>query len=380
MLQLGAIVQYIYVQKPSAPLSLYRPSVGYVLVRPQGFMDVVPAACATGQGTTTSQGSVVLTGSDPFNLTIAAVGTVTHPPFNLSFPGVPPPYGVYPSTAFEFNGTRWMGLYLLADSNGLCQNWCRLGPLIGFATGPVANGSSSPDEWSYAGVPLWGGAGEARGVFEPMNLSSPVRMGVPRFADLGADLRYSPDGRAYLIAKGCTSNDGEHCSFMTGDAAFLARTVLPMAALAATPGVLNNASVWEFYAAVGVWVPTLDSAYPLFAWPGTVGGLTLTYAPSIAKFIILCNLPSDHVRPTDPSFDTYLLEADSIDGPYTLVSYMGSLGPQMYFQQISSSFWRGGTGVMFSSGNWDVSQGSNPPGERYGLVTTEFTLEPVQVA
>ena len=116
--------------------------------------------------------------------------------------------------------------------------------------------------------------------------------------------------------------------------------------------------------------------------------------------MIVCNLPSDHVSPRDASFDTYILEAPSIEGPYALVSYMGrcgegfgggfsasprasppctgpcSLGPQMYFQQASSAFWNGSTGVLFSSGNWDVSQGSNPPGERYGLVTTEFTLLP----
>ena len=53
----------------------------------------------------------------------------------------------------------------------------------------------------------------------------------------------------------------------------------------------------------------------------------------------------------------------------------------MYFQQISSAFFSpdGLTGAMFSSGNWDghcKTQGSNPPGERYGLVTTEFMLLP----
>jgi len=79
------------------------------------------------------------------------------------------------------------------------------------------------------GLPAWGGAGEARGVFKPINVTGPpVRLGVPRFVDLGPDLAYSPDGRAYLIAKGCSSNDGLHCSFMTGDMAFLARTVLPV--------------------------------------------------------------------------------------------------------------------------------------------------------
>lgn len=361
------------------------PLAGYGLVRAQGFIDVVPssASCASVQGTGNAEGAAVLTGADPFNLTVAGVGTVTHPRFNVTLPGVPPPYGVYPSTAFEFRGTRWVGYYLLSDPSGACGNWCRLGPLISFAFAPAAplpaNGSI-PDAWSYAGSPLWGGAGEACGVFEPINVSAPIRMGVPRFADLGPDLAYSPDGRAYLIAKGCASNDGLHCSFMTGDAAFLARTVEPMAALVDSPASLNNASTWEFYAGEGAagaaaWAPTLAEASPLFEWPSTVGGLTLTYMPTRSRFIIVVNLPSDHVRPTDASFDTYVLEAPAITGPYALVSYMRSLGPQMYFQQISSGMWNGTTGVLFSSGNWDVHQGSNPPGERYGLVTTQFTLE-----
>lgn len=74
-----------------------------------------------------------------------------------------------------------------------------------------------------------------------------------------------------------------------------------------------------------------------------------------------------------------MLEAAEITGPFSLVSYMPSLGPQMYFQQISSATWSadGLSGALFSSGNWDGScttQGSNPPGERYGLVTTDFSF------
>ena len=75
----------------------------------------------------------------------------------------------------------------------------------------------------------------------------------------------------------------------------------------------------------------------------------------------------------------YLLEADAVTGPYSLVNYMESLGPQMYFQQLLGGSWSadGLQGVMSSSGNWDgacTTQGSNPPGERYGLVTTQVGL------
>ena len=74
----------------------------------------------------------------------------------------------------------------------------------------------------------------------------------------------------------------------------------------------------------------------------------------------------------------YVLEAEKITGPFRLVTYMAHLGPQMYFQHMSSAAWsqNGSVGVMFSSGNWYGCAGktANPPGGRYGLVTTEFGL------
>jgi len=94
---------------------------------------------------------------------------------------------------------------------------------------------------------------------------------------------------------------------------------------------------------------------------------------------VAVNVTGDRTRPTDCSFTTFVLESSCITGPFALVSYMEKLGPQMYFQQLSSKFWSadGTTGVLFSSGNWDgacIKQGSNPPGERYGLVTTEVVF------
>ena len=375
---------------------------GYAAVRAQGLMNAQPPAadanCATGSGVGAAQGWAVLAGAeDPLNLTIEAVGLVAHPPLpaglNLS---VPPPYGLYPSTSFVFQGEWVTSVYLLADSAGAgCGNWCRLGPLLAFAVSSTAQPQA--DGWALDGAPLWapGGAAAPRGVFEPLDVSAPVRLGVPRFVDLGVDLQYAPggDGRAYLLGKGCARNDGAHCSFMTGDSAFLARTRLPFAALAgggaaggrnasALARALNDAETWEHWAGAAApapWVPLLANAAPLFAWPTGVGGLTMTYNAPLGRFVVVVNLPGDRVRPTDCSFDTYVLEAAEITGPFSLVSYMPSLGPQMYFQQISSATWSadGLSGALFSSGNWDGScttQGSNPPGERYGLVTTDFSF------
>ena len=356
---------------------------GYSLLSAQGAMLIAPggAKCEGASGVSDAQGFTILSGSSAFNLTVDSVGLVAHPRLNVTLT-VPPPYGVYPSTVLAFKDDQQdavlaYGYYLLADPNGDgCSNWCHQGPLLAFAVS--SDGGAS---WSYQNAPLWDGENVPRGVFEDVNVSKPIRMGVPRFADLGPNLKHSPDGRAYLLGKGCDSNDGTHCSFMTGDSAFLARTRLPFAELVAANNVsaLNLAESWEFSVGGGQWAPTLDEAQPLFAWPTGVGGLTLTYDAPLGKFLIVSNLPSDRIHPTDCAFDTYLLESSTIDAVYKLVSYMPALGPQMYFQQISSSFWSsdGLIGAMFSSGNWDGScttQGSNPPGERYGLVTTEFSL------
>jgi len=56
----------------------------------------------------------------------------------------------------------------------------------------------------------------------------------------------------------------------------------------------------KFYAGGGgevEWTPTLADAQPLFEWPYTVGGITLTYMRAQARFIMAVNLPSDHDAP-----------------------------------------------------------------------------------
>ena len=366
--------------EPSAPEGYVRAApTGGGFFRLQLWGGSAPK-CVSASGIAEAQGAAVLVGDDPFNLTVAAVAPVAHPslaPLNASFPGLK---GIYPSTSFVFNGSWLIGLYLLADSSGKgCGNWCHLGPLLAFAVGSTA---PAPGQvWSYAGAPFWGGAGLPYGVFEEIDVTQPIRMGVPRFVDMGRDLEHSPDGRAYMTGKGCAANDGVHCSFMTGDSLYLARTRAPLASLGGNLSALNAAASWEFYAdSDGSWAPTLAGSKPLLVWPTGMGGATMTYNPALRKFLVVVNIPADRVHPTDCRFTTFVLESSSVTGPFALVSYMEALGPQMYFQQLSSKFWSadGKTGVLFSSGNWDgscMTQGSNPPGERYGLVTTELTFE-----
>ena len=358
---------------------------GYAQQRALGYMrvELPQQACAEVDGANTGvQGVAVLEGSSAFELSVTSIGTVPHPPFtaNVSFPGM---LGMYPSTSFVFKAQWVFGYYLLADSNGKgCGAWCHLGPLVAFGVADIPAASGGPaGAWSFAQSPYWGGGAVQSGVFEPLDVTRPIRMGVPRFVDFGADLQHSPDGRAYLLGKGCSANNGVNCSFMTGDSAFLARTIQPLDALGNLTA-LNVAANWEFFGGSGgPWVPALADAQPLFEWPTGVGGLTMTFNAALKRYFIVSNLPGDRVHPKNCAFDTALLESDAVTGPFRLVSYMRALGPQMYFQQLSSKFWSadGLTGALFSSGNWDgacITQGSNPPGERYGLVTTEVMLVP----
>jgi hypothetical protein len=303
---------------------------GYAVARPSlGSMRVELPACATVSGGNAGvQGWGVLTGDAPFNLSLTAVGRVPHPLFNADV-GFPGELGLYPSTSFVFRGQWVYGYYLLADPNGAgCSNWCHLGPLVAFGVANVSELLAGGGGWSFAGSPYWG-SGVERGVFEDLSVVEPIKLGVPRFVDFGADLEHSPDGRAYLIGKGCDRNDGVHCSFMTGDAAYLVRTVVPVDALGSLTA-LNAASAWEFWGGSGVgWMASLGDAAPLFSWPTGVGILSMTYNAPLKMFFVVSNLPSDRVHPTDCSFDTYILEANAITGPFSLVSYMPKLGPQM---------------------------------------------------
>jgi hypothetical protein len=84
-------------------------------------------------------------------------------------------------------------------------------------------------------------------------------------------------------------------------------------------------------------------------------------------------------RTTISRFDTYILEADAIHGPWKLVSYMRDFGEQAYFVNFPAKF-IGGDGrsawllyaANFTNGYLNTRYRSNPPGSRYGMCFQEI--------
>ena len=74
-----------------------------------------------------------------------------------------------------------------------------------------------------------------------------------------------------------------------------------------------------------VWVPTLDAAVPLLRWDTRMGVTTMTWVPALGKFLVCVGTPSVSPSMVGP-FDTYILEGDTLTGPFSLVAYMPQFG------------------------------------------------------
>jgi hypothetical protein len=79
--------------------------------------------------------------------------------------------------------------------------------------------------------------------------------------------------------------------------------------------------------------------------------------------------------------NTYVLEAETLVGPWRLVTYMKNFGEQAYFVNLPSKFIGpdGRTAWLCYSGNFATDWNGNkikvnPPGTRYGLVLQQIRL------
>jgi len=200
--------------------------------------------------------------------------------------------------------------------------------------------------------------------------------------DFGKELEHSPDGKMYIVGHGA-NRSAAHQSWMQGDQVYLAR-VDP------TVEAVNNLSRWEFYAGGDrddpLWITgEVEAAQPLFTWPNHTGVVTMTYLPALAKFVMCVSTPT-FTPYTTQQFDTYFLEADSITGPFRMVSYLSEFGPQAYFVNIPSKFLpahptsesslRYYEAYLSYSANFDYRHGANPPGSGYhwSLQRMRFSL------
>jgi hypothetical protein len=135
--------------------------------------------CSSCMQSEANTGSAILQGSDPFGMTVQALGCspASH---GRHF------RGRYPSANLHHNGTWYAGTYALNDGNRV------LGPFVGFRTSRT-RGESWVQEPALT---------PTSSIFEEEKFGGGViRIGAPHFVDFGRDMEHSPDGRAYMVSQ-----------------------------------------------------------------------------------------------------------------------------------------------------------------------------------
>jgi hypothetical protein len=165
-----------------------------------------------------------------------------------------------------------------------------------------------------------------------------VKIGAPHAVDFGQENMYSPDGRLYMVSTGAEDPDSYE-SWMQGSSVYLSRTVVSPP----DPLTVNTAAAWEFWSqTTNEWVSSINDAKPLFVWPNKTGVVTMSYHPTLKKYILVVGTPSTG-NSMVKNFDTYFLESDSMTGPFSLISYISAFGPEAYFVHIPGKFMGGET-------------------------------------
>ena len=310
--------------------------------------------CRSGHGAKALTGQAKILGDDPLNLEVVSLGT---------FPGSALPYGGrYPCGSLVYNGTWYHGSYCLDRRKG---PWDIMGPFVGFRLSEDFGKTWTP-------CPL---TGENPLFKESGKGNSKVKIGAPHFVDFGKNMEHSPDGKAYLVAHGAVRPNSDN-SWISGDQAYLVR-VTP------TPENINDMSKYEFFAGHDRenkprWTRDFAELKPVMEWNGNAGCVTMTWNHPLKKFFLCVTYGYKVGGGGKTDYDTYILESDIITGPWKIVSYLNSFGPQAYFVNLPSKFIskNGKTMWLCYSANWSRrKEKGNPPGSKYALCLQEIQLE-----
>lgn len=314
-------------------------------------------------------GYATIIGDDPLNLKFTDAGRCWAPVGKLG--------GRYPCANLFYNGVWYYGTYLVTGINGnnkgwdtidgVLYNWGTLGAFVGFRTSTDygktwTETSHTPDK------PLFD---------EPNKPLGSVKIGVPHFVDFGKNMKYSPDGKAYLIAHGARDDDPMprlgNLSWITADELYLIRV---------KPSVktINDKNAYEFFAGndkkgKAIWTNDFNKIKPLFEWNNHCGNCSMTYNPGLKKYIVCVT----DGRTTAAKFNSFILESDNITGPFKLIAYLENFGPQAYFMNFPSKFiskdgrnlWLAYSANFTNIGKLTNFKG-NPPGSGYGWCLREI--------
>ena len=320
---------------------------------------------ASSGGEKANTGYATVSGDDPLNLKITNEGLITVPPA---------PYGGrYPSTSLYYKGVWYYGTFSLDELGS--YNWGTCGPFIGFHTSRDQGKTWQAPPRTPA-EPLFG---------ENAKLGNYLKFGFAHFVDFGQELAHSPDGKAYLVSHGAVKPDADpkecNLSWITGDQVYLSR---------AEPSFenLNDGSQYEFYCGKDadgkdVWSRDMAKIKPIAEWNNNMGCVNITYNAPLKKYL-MCITDG---RMTFSQFNTYVLEADSLTGPWRLITYMYYFGEQAYSVQIPSKFISADGNTFWLSysanySNWGSGYKgryilSKPEGSRYALCLQEVRLPKV---
>lgn len=322
---------------------------------------VGPISVSSG-GKSAATGHAVIEGDDPLSLKVTPIGT---------WPGSPEPYeGRYPCGSLVHNGVWYYATYALKNA-GYGLNWPILGPCPGFYVS-----KDFGKTWTNPALSCAPG----KALFpEPKKLGGPVKFGAPHFVDFGKNLEHSPDGKAYLVGHGAVEADLEdrvaNLSWITGDQVYLCR-VRP------SPETINDAAQYEYFGGrdekgKAVWTSDFFRVKPLLEWDNNMGCVTITYNAPLKRFLMCVTDGTNTVW----KFNSYVLEAAEITGPWRLVAYLKDFGEQAYFVNFPSKF-IGGDGrtlwlcyaANFTNGWLGTNLRSDPPGSRYAMCLQEVRL------
>lgn len=312
----------------------------------------------------TTTGNAILTGDDPFNLEVKLLD-----PFRRESTRYE---GYYPCANLYYRGVWYYGGYY-------CHRWLNdhnvpityeLGGFAGFRMSSD-QGKTWQDTPHDDLRPLFPEVGRCSG-------GPPIRMGAPHFVDMGRELEHSAEGYAYLVGHGTYMADGL-CNWSSGDAISLARVCPSQAAM-------NDLDAYEFFAGHDgsgrpVWSKDFSRITPVLEWPGGAGCVNITYHPHLRKYFgFMCVGWADG---DSGSYDTWIVEANEIHGPWHSIDRLRGMGGQPYFVCLPSKFLLPESRklTLFYSANWKAERPGvkrwvdpNGPQGAYSLCVAEFEL------
>ncbi len=305
-------------------------------------------------------GNAKIVGDDPMDLQVVNLGIHSAP--------ADPYGGRYPCGSLVHNGIWYYGTYCLDTSDEgrgpspALTTWDTLGPFVGFRISKDFGKTwietqHTPEESLFK---------------ESGKKGAKVKIGTPHFVDFGKNMEYSPDGKAYLVGHGAVRSDA-HSGWIVGDQIYLVRV---------TPSInsINNMSKYEFFAGNNekeepIWSKEFKNIKPLIEWDNHCGCVTMTYNAPLKKYL-MCVADA---YPQNGPYNTYILEADKINGPWKLVVFMEKFGGQGYFVNIPSKFISsdGKSAWLCYSANWTrglepIKWETKPIGSGYGMCLQEI--------